>query len=68
MKAALRDEVARMQPFPRAVIDRSRVVVDANIALEVWASRPTGTLVGMTLAEVLGVDDDELAAALATGN
>ncbi|MET0843343.1 MAG: sensor domain-containing diguanylate cyclase, partial [Mycetocola sp.] len=44
------------------------VVVDANIALEVWASRPTGTLVGMTLAEVLGVDDDELAAALATGN
>lgn len=57
-----------MQPFPRALIDRSRVIVDANIALEVWASRPTGTLVGMPLAGVLGVDDDELAAALATGN
>ena len=57
-----------MQPFPRALIDRSRVIVDANIALEVWASRPTGTLVGMPLADVLGVDDDELAAALATGN
>jgi diguanylate cyclase (GGDEF)-like protein len=62
------DEVARMQPFPRALIDRSHVVVDVNVALEVWASRPAESLVGMPLAEVLGVDADELAAALATGN
>ena len=57
-----------MQPFPRALIDPTRVIEDANLALEVWASRPTGTLVGTPLADVLGVDDDELAAALATGN
>ncbi len=62
------DEVARMAPFPRAVINSSRVIVDANVALEVWASRPAGTLVGMPLASVLGVDDDALTAALATGN
>ncbi|MEJ3405079.1 sensor domain-containing diguanylate cyclase [Rathayibacter sp. YIM 133350] len=68
LKTALRDEVALMEPFPRALIDRSRVIVEANIALEAWASRHSGTLVGMPLANVLGVDDDELAAALATGN
>ena len=68
LRPAILDEVARMQPFPRALIDRSRVIVDANMALEVWASRPSGTLVGMPLSTVLGVDDDELAAALATGN
>ncbi len=68
LRPAILDEVARMQPFPRALIDRSRVIVDANMALEVWASRPSGTLAGMPLSTVLGVDDDELAAALATGN
>jgi diguanylate cyclase (GGDEF)-like protein len=68
LKPSIRDEVARMQPFPRALIDRSRVIVDANLALEVWASRPAGSLVGMPLTDVLGVDDDELATALATGN
>lgn len=57
-----------MQPFPRALIDRSHLVVDANLALEVWAGRPSGSLVGMPLASVLGVDPDELDAALATGN
>ena len=57
-----------MQPFPRAVIDRSRVVIDSNLALEVWANRATETLVGLPLAAVLGVDDDELSAALRTGN
>lgn len=62
------DEVARMQPFPRALIDRSHTIVDANMALEVWASRPSEELVGVPLAGVLGVDGDELAAALATGN
>jgi diguanylate cyclase (GGDEF)-like protein len=62
------DEVARMQPFPRALIDRSRIIEDANLALEVWARQSPGSLVGMPLATVLGVDDDELAAALATGN
>ncbi len=62
------DEVARMAPFPRAVISRSRVITDANLALEVWASMGPEQLVGMPLAQVLGVDDDELAAALATGN
>ena len=61
-------EVARMQPFPRALIDRSHVVVDSNLALEVWAGRTSESLVGMPLAAVLGVDPDELAAALATGN
>ncbi|OJX72739.1 MAG: hypothetical protein BGO91_13255 [Leifsonia sp. 71-9] len=61
-------EVARMQPFPRALIDRDHVVLDANLALEVWAARPAGELVGLPLATVLGVDDDELSAALATGN
>lgn len=64
----LLDEVANMQPFPRALIDRSRVVVDANLALEVWASRPAESLVGMPLSAVLGVDAEELEAALATGN
>ncbi|WP_426519107.1 diguanylate cyclase domain-containing protein [Diaminobutyricibacter sp. McL0618] len=57
-----------MAPFPRALINSSRVIVDANVALEVWASRSPGTLVGMPLASVLGVDDDALTAALATGN
>ncbi|MEY9954252.1 diguanylate cyclase domain-containing protein [Leifsonia sp. EB34] len=57
-----------MQPFPRALIDRSHVVVDANLALEVWAARPAEQLVGTPLATVLGVDPEELAAALATGN
>lgn len=57
-----------MQPFPRALVDHARMIVDANLALEVWASRSPGTLVGMPLATVLGVDDDELAAALRTGN
>lgn len=61
-------EVARMQPFPRAVIDRSHVVLDANVALEVWAARPAAELVGTPLASVLGVDEGELSAALATGN
>ncbi|MEY9853258.1 diguanylate cyclase (GGDEF)-like protein [Leifsonia sp. EB41] len=62
------DEVARMQPFPRALIDRSHTIVDANLALEVWASRPSDELVGAPLAAVLGVDGDELSRALATGN
>ncbi len=62
------DEVARMQPFPRALVDRSHTVVDANQALEVWAGRPSEELVGMPLAAVLGVEADELAEALATGN
>ncbi|MEY9852245.1 diguanylate cyclase (GGDEF)-like protein [Leifsonia sp. EB41] len=62
------DEVARTQPFPRALVDRSYVIVDANMALEVWASRRSGALVGEPLATVLGVDPDELSAALATGN
>jgi diguanylate cyclase (GGDEF)-like protein len=61
-------EVARMQPFPRALIDRSHLIMDANLALEVWAGRPPESLIGMPLAAVLGVDPDELAAALATGN
>lgn len=61
-------EVARMQPFPRALIDRSHVVLDANVALEVWAARPAAELVGTPLATVLGVDEGELSAALATGN
>ncbi|MGH1547711.1 diguanylate cyclase domain-containing protein [Leifsonia poae] len=43
-------------------------MVDANLALEIWASRPPHELVGMPLATVLGVDADELDAALATGN
>lgn len=62
------EEVARMQPFPRALIDSSRVVIDSNLALEVWANREPGMLIGMPLATVLGVDDDELSAALRTGN
>ncbi|MFE4468908.1 diguanylate cyclase [Leifsonia sp. NPDC056824] len=57
-----------MQPFPRALVDRSHTIVDANMALEVWASRQSDKLVGTPLANVLGVDPDELAAALATGN
>jgi len=64
----VRDEVARMQPFPRALVDRTHTIVDANMALEVWASREHENLVGMPLAAVLGVDGDELSAALATGN
>jgi diguanylate cyclase (GGDEF)-like protein len=57
-----------MAPFPYAVISRSREILESNVALEVWAGRPTGQLVGMPLATVLGVDDDALSAALATGN
>ncbi|QNE36718.1 GGDEF domain-containing protein [Leifsonia shinshuensis] len=64
----MRDEIARMQPFPRALVDRSHTVVDTNLALEVWASRTSDELVGMPLAAVLGVDAEELSAALATGN
>ncbi|WP_370056149.1 diguanylate cyclase [Leifsonia sp. EB41] len=50
------------------MIDRSHTIVDANLALEVWASRPSDELVGAPLAAVLGVDGDELSRALATGN
>ncbi len=68
MTLAELDEVARMQPFPRALIDRSHTIIDANLALEVWANRQPGELTGLPLAAVLGVDSDELSAALLTGN